>query len=313
MARAVVAGGGNGLEGIEVIDVESRPPGPGEVVVAVEATAISPFDLKRAGGLIRDPASVPPLRLGNEASGVVTATGPQAIGFEGEPLTVGDEVFGHWIPGAQASELTVPAALLLRRPAALGFVAAAALLGSGTAAEHAVVAADVGSNDVVLVHGASGSVGGMAARLARLRGAHVIGTAAQMRHGKLRAAGVEPVTYGPGLEERVRELAPGGVTAAIDAVGTEEAIAVSVALVPDRRRIVTLANFGAALAEGAQALGPGPDTERIRTAARLGLTRLAAAGDLVVDVVAEFPLEKPRDAYALLAGGHAGGKIVLRP
>jgi NADPH:quinone reductase len=314
MVRAVVASGWRGLDGIAVADVGSRPPGPGEVVVAVVATAISPFDLKRAGGLIRDTASEPPLlRLGNEASGVVTAAGPRAVGFEGETLVVGDEVFGHWIPGAQACELTVAAEQLLRKPATLGFAAAAALLGSGTAAEHALVAVDVGRGDVVLVHGAGGSVGRTAARLAVRRGARVIGTAAPSRHEELRAAGVEPVAYGPGLAERVRAIALGGVSAAIDAAGTDEAVSVSVALVPDPRRVVTLANPAAALAAGAQFIGPGPDTERIRTAARLGLTRLAAAGDLVVEVVAEFSLEKARDAYGLLADGHAGGKIVLRP
>jgi NADPH:quinone reductase len=66
-------------------------------------------------------------------------------------------------------------------------------------------------------------------------------------------------------------------------------------------------------AAGAQAIGPGPETERIRTAARLDLTRLATSGDLVVDVAREYPLEEARSAYAVLADGHAGGKLVLLP
>ncbi|MDX3853931.1 NADP-dependent oxidoreductase [Streptomyces sp. AK02-01A] len=313
MVRAIAATAWRGVDAIEVMEVASRPPGRDEVVVAVHATAISPFDLKRAAGMMGRDERVLPLRLGNEAAGVVTAVGADAVGFDGVPLAVGDEVLGHWLPGAQADEVTLPAGVLLRKPSSLSFAEAAGLLGSGTAAVHTLEAARVHDGDVVLVHGVSGAVGGMVAQLARLRGARVIGTASPGRHQRLRAMGVQPVGYGDGLSERVRALAPGGVSAAIDTVGTNEAIAVSLELVADPSRVVTIANFQAALAAGAQALGPGPDTERIRTAARLDLVRLAAAGRLVVTIAAEYPLERARAAYAVLAGGHPGGKLVLRP
>ncbi|MFK3983788.1 NADP-dependent oxidoreductase [Micromonospora sp. NPDC050397] len=313
MVRAVVATAWGGVDVIGVIDVPSRRPGPGEVVVAVRAAAISPFDLKRAAGSIRGDHESPPLRLGNEVAGVVTAVGPDPTGFEGESLAVGDEVLGHWLPGAQADELTVPAAMLLRKPAMLGFTEAAALLGSATTAAHTLEVAGVGVGDIVLVHGASGAVGGMVTQLARIRGARVIGTAASSRHERLRAEGVRPVAYGAGLADRIRALAPAGVSAAVDTVGTDEALTVSLALVSDPARIVTIANYQAAIAAGARALGPGPDTERIRSAARPHLVRLAAAGDLVVTIAREFPLQQARDAYTLLATGHAGGKVVLRP
>jgi NADPH:quinone reductase-like Zn-dependent oxidoreductase len=153
----------------------------------------------------------------------------------------------------------------------------------------------------------------MVVQLARLRGAQVIGTAAPGHHDQVRAAGAHPVPYGDGLAERVQALAPDGVAAAIDTAGTDEAIAVSLRLVDDPTRVVTIANFHAALAAGAQALGPGPDTERIRTAARLPLTRLAATGQLTVTIAGEYPLTQARAAYQRLATGHAGGKIILRP
>ncbi|MFF3755371.1 NADP-dependent oxidoreductase [Streptomyces sp. NPDC002018] len=311
--RAIAATAWGGVEAIDVLEVASRPPGRGEAVVAVHATAISPFDLKRAAGVMGRDEHLLPLRLGNEAAGVVTAVGADAVGFDGAPLAVGDEVLGHWMPGAQADEITVPAGLLLRKPATLGFAEAAGLLGSGTAAVHTLQAARVHDGDVVLVHGVSGAVGGLVAQLAKLRGARVIGTASPARHERLRAAGVRPVVYGQGLGERVRALAPGGVSAAIDTAGTDEAIAVSLELVADPTRVVTIANYRAALAAGAHALGPGPDTERVRTAARLDLVRLAAAGRLVVTVAGEFPLDQARAAYAVLADGHSGGKLVLRP
>ena len=49
------------------------------------------------------------------------------------------------------------------------------------------------------------------------------------------------MTYGSGLAERIRALAPHGVDAAIDTVGTDEAIGTSLALVADRDRIATIA------------------------------------------------------------------------
>ncbi|MFE9253174.1 alcohol dehydrogenase catalytic domain-containing protein [Streptomyces sp. NPDC007088] len=302
-----------GAEVIGLTDVPAVPPGPGEVVVAVRATAVSPFDVKRAQGLLgRDPGALP-LRLGNEMAGVVTAVGPGPVSFEGERLAVGDEVLGHWLPGAQAEQLTVPARVLLRKPPRLGFPEAAALLGSGTTATHALEAVGAGEGDVVLLHGAGGAVGGMVAQLALLCGAQVIGTASAARHARLRASGVTPVAYGEGLEERVRALAPGGVTAAVDTAGTDEALSVSLALVPEPGRVVTMVNYAAAQAAGARTIGPGGETERVRPAARPGLVRQAAAGELTVEIEAAFPLEEARSAYALQAGGHAGGRIVLLP
>ncbi|WNI14229.1 NADP-dependent oxidoreductase [Actinacidiphila sp. ITFR-21] len=313
MVRAVVATAWSGADTVSVQDVPSRPAGPDEVVVAVRATAISPFDLKRARGVFGRDTALLPLRLGNEAAGVVTAAGSRAAGFDGLPVRVGEEVFGHWLPGAQAGELTLPAGVLLHKPPALGFAEAAALLGSATTAAHALDAVAVGAGDTVLVHGAAGSVGNMTARLALLRGAAVVGTAAPGRHGRLRAEGVEPVSYGEGLAERVRAAAPGGVTAAVDTVGTAEALDVSFALVPDPARVVTMVDARTAADRGGQAIGPGPETERVRTAARLDLTRLAARGDLPVPVAHLFALEDARSAYRTLAAGHAGGKIVLIP
>jgi NADPH2:quinone reductase len=313
MVRAVVATAWGGAEVIEIADVPSLPPGPGEVVVAVRATAVSPFDVKRAGGLIgRDPSMLP-LRLGNEMSGVITAVGSGPVGFEGQPLAVGDEVLGQWLEGAQADEVTVPAATLLHKPPTLGFHEAAALLGSGTTAVHALEAVGVGEGDLVLLHGAGGAVGGMAAQLALSRGARVIGTASPERHERLRAAGITPVAHGAGLAERVRALSSGEVTAAVDTAGTDEALSVSLELVADPKRIVTMVNFGAAEAAGARVIGPGEETVRIRSAARSGLVRRAAAGDLRVDIAATFPLADAPSAYALQAGGHAGGKILLLP
>ena len=318
MVRAVAASAYGGPEVIQVIDVESRVPDAGEVTIAVKAAALNRWDAKQAEGAAgTDPAKLP-VRLGMEAAGVVTAVGADAVGLEGEPLAVGDEVFGSKLRGAQASELTVKAAVLLRKPAGVSFVEASGLLANGTTAVHALESVAVAEGDTVLLHSASGAVGWLAAQLAILRGARVIGTASERNHDALRALGVEPVTYGDGLLERVRALAPDGVDAAIDTVGTDEAVAVSLALLADPGRLVTIANaqFAAVVAAGGNAIGGGagadPGTE-LRDAARIPLARLLAEGRLSVDVARTYPLEEARAAYEQLVTGHAGGKVVLEP
>jgi NADPH2:quinone reductase len=318
MVRAVAATAYGGTEVIDLIDVDSRAPEPDEVTITVRAAALNRWDAKQAAGAAgTDPAKLP-VRLGSEAAGVVSAAGADAVSLEGEQLAVGDEVYGHKLRGAQASELTVKAGLLLRKPSGKSFAEASGLLSNGTTAVHALEAVGVAEGDTVLVHSASGAVGWLVSQLARLRGARVIGTASERNHDQLRTLGVEPVTYGDGLAERVRGLAPDGVDAAIDTVGTDEAIVVSLALLGDPARLVTIANaqFATVVAAGGHAIGGGAGADpgtAIRDAARLTLAKLFADDSVGIDVARTYPLDDARAAYELLVTGHAGGKVVLEP
>lgn len=316
MVTAVVATSYEGPSAISLIEVDSRAPEAGEARISVRAAALNPFDAKMASGAAgTDPAKLP-LRLGSEAAGVVVAAGADAIGLEGERLTVGDEVYGHRLAGAQASELTVDAGDLIHKPAGVPFAEAAGLLSAGTTAVHGLEAVRVGAGDILLIHGVSGGVGRLAAQLALLRGARVIGTASKERHAALEDLGVEPVAYGDGLLERVRRLAPRGVDAAVDTVGTDEALEVSLRLLGDAARLVTIVNFAAVLAAGGQAIGGGPGADpgrEVRAAARLTLAGLLADGTIGVEVAHRYPLAEARAAYEHLVTGHTGGKIVLEP
>ncbi len=132
----------------------------------------------------------------------------------------------------------------------------------------------------------------------------------------LRDLGAEPVLYGEGLLERVRELAPEGVDAAIDLIGTDEAADVSMALVADPSRLATIvgSSKGARLAMKALGMGPNADPGvAIRSAARLDLVRRVEEGSLKVFVDATFALADAADALRDLAQGHSHGKIVLIP
>jgi NADPH:quinone reductase-like Zn-dependent oxidoreductase len=279
----------------------------------VRAAGVNPIDYKAYSGAFgADPARLP-LRLGGEAAGVVTAVGPDAAGPAG-PVAVGDEVIAFRAPGAYATELVTPAASLVPKPAALGWPEASGLMLTGVTAWHALAAAGVREGDTVLIHGGAGGVGTMAVQLATGRGATVVATASPQRHDFLRELGALPVAYGPGLAERVRAAAPGGVDAALDLVGTDEAVDVSLELVADRARIATIAAFARGPAAGIKLLGGAPGADpgtQIRDAARLELAQLAGDGTLKVFVTQTFPLARAADAHRAIIGGHTSGKIVL--
>jgi NADPH:quinone reductase-like Zn-dependent oxidoreductase len=140
----------------------------------------------------------------------------------------------------------------------------------------------------------------------------VIGTASEENFDMVSRYGGIPVAYGAGLEQRVREAAPGGVVAAVDAVGTDEAVDVSLALVNDRKRIVTIAAFRRGPAEGLTVLGQAnPDSGPYRAAQRLRLLELAAQHRLEVPMAQTFAFDDAKSAFAALMGKHPPGKLAL--
>lgn len=315
MTSAVVATSYGGPESLALVDVDVPAPGPGEVAISVLACGVNPADIKSYDGTFgSDPAKLP-VRLGFEAAGVVTAVGPDANGPEG-PVAVGDEVIAFRISGAYAGDVVVPAGSVIRKPASLDWAEAAGLMLTGATAVHLLTAADVGDGDLVLVHGASGGVGLMVVQLAALRGARVIATASEKRHGLLEELGAEPVTYGEGLLKRIQEIAPDGIDVALDLIGTEEALSTSLALVEDRSRIATIANFSTAADAGIKVLGGGPGADpgtQVRDEARIPLAKHAGDGSLLVHLGATFGLAEVAEAHRLVIAGKAQGKVVLLP
>jgi NADPH:quinone reductase-like Zn-dependent oxidoreductase len=313
MARVVVATAFGGPEVLSVVEEDVGAPAAGEVRIAVRAAGINPVDWKRYSGAMGTDARLP-MRLGSEAAGVVTEVGGEAVGPAG-PVAVGDEVIAFRIAGAYAEELVVPASAVVPKPAGMSWEAAGGLMLAGATAVHALTATGVGAGETVLVHGAAGGVGSMAVQIAVARGARVIGTASEGNHRRLRELGAEPTTYGDGLADRVRALAPHGVAAAIDCVGTDEAVDVSLELVADRDRIASIAAFRRGAEAGIKLLGGGPGADpgtELRDAARLQLTALVEQGALTVDA-RPFALDDAAEAHREGRTGHAAGKLVLVP
>jgi NADPH:quinone reductase len=315
MARTVIARQYGGIPDLELVDVPEAPLEPGRVRIAVTAAAINPADLKRLRGEFGRNEKSLPLRLGSEVSGVVTEVSPDAIGPAGR-IAVGDEVVGYPVTGGFAAEAIAKAESVLPKPAGLGWSEAAGLLLGAVTAFHLVEAAGIATGDRIVVHGATGAVGSASVQLARLRGAEVIGTVSAGREDALSAFGAVPVLYGPGLEQRLRALLPEGADAALDTVGSDEALDASVALVRDRNRVVTVAGFARAAELGIRLLGSGPGADpgtELRANARLPMLELAGTGLLIGPPVIEFALDRVQEAMTLVASGHAGGKVILLP
>ncbi|WP_193561279.1 NADP-dependent oxidoreductase [Mycolicibacterium hodleri] len=310
MTRTVVAEAYGGPEVLALQDIELPALSEGQVFVDVRAAGANPIDYKLYGGEMgRDPASLP-MPIGMEVAGVVAEITPGAAGYTGG-LTVGDEVIVTNISGGYSDRVVAAAADVGHKPESLTFEQAAGLLLVGGTAWHLLTNTAVGTGDTVLIHGASGGVGLMAVQLAVARGAKVIATASPARHAQLRGYGAEPVAYGAGLADRIRAIGP--VDAALDLVGTDEALDTSVELVADRARIATIAGFAKAPELGIAVLTGADGGQAIRDASRVELVKLAAAGKLDVTVDRVFPLTEAAETHRYLQTGHARGKVVLVP
>ncbi|BCJ55398.1 oxidoreductase [Actinoplanes sp. NBRC 14428] len=296
-------------------EVEAPHAGPGEVRVAVRASGLSTGEVLIRSGRLGDVVPVVfPRRTGFDAAGVVDEVGAGVAG-----VAAGDEVFGMASPAARGTnaEYAVLSAWA-PRPAAWSWAEAGGAAGSVETGTRVLDRLGVGAGHTVLVHGAAGAVGSVAVQLAAARGAAVIGTASEHHHDFLRAFGTVPTTYGQGLPDRVRELAPRGVDAVFDCAGG--ALPDLIAIAGDAARVVTIADFAAAsygvhLSHGApsdetgEAVGSGADPLAVHG---LGLAvRLAGSGRLRIPVAATFPLAEAAAAHELSETRHARGRIVL--
>ncbi len=302
-----------GPEVLTVIDIDVPAPGPGEVAVRVEAVGVNPLDLKLRAGLRPSPPITEPRRVGSDAAGVVTAVGDGV-----ERYRPGDAVIVTGAQGAYATDLVVRAAHVVRRPEGVSAAQGAALgIPVGTAYQT-VRSLAIGPDDTVLVHAASGSVGQAVVQFARLYGATVLGTTSDRRADRVAALGATTLPYGPDVVSRVRELAPQGVTVAIDLVGTDEALAQSIELVSDKTRIATLVRGADAAGLGIRAFSggsPEPLTDQQkawRGEAIPVAAALIAHGDFSVELGPQLPLADAAEAHRLVDAG-ADGKVVLLP
>jgi NADPH:quinone reductase-like Zn-dependent oxidoreductase len=312
MPFRIVAANYGGPEVLEKQPFESIALGEHDVRVEVRTAGVNPYDVKSYSGVYFSDSAKLPLRLGSEAAGIVTEIGSAGIHGPHGPISVGDEVIVFRTDEGYASELVVHSASILPRPPSITWEQAGSMMVTGVTAAHCLTATDVKEGETVLIHGASGGVGLTAVQLAVLNGARVLATASESQHEILRELGATPVVYGEGLLKRMQALAPAGIAAAIDLAGTDEALDVSLALVGDRQRIATIANFTSAPQAGVQVLRSAkPEEIAIRDTSRMPLVELAGKGQLKLFVENVYSVDEVATAHKEIATGHTHGKLVL--
>lgn len=314
MARVVQYDEIGPAEVLQVVEVDDPTPGAGEVLVEVRAAGVNPVEWKVRSGLRPSPPITEPRRIGSDGAGVIAALGEGVEGW-----SVGDEVVLRGANGTYATHVVVRPDHLVPKPASIDFDQAAALgIPVGTA--HQVLASlGVARGQTLLIHGGSGGVGQAAVQLARHLGATVIATAGEANHDRLAELGAIPVAYGDGLRGRIEAVAPDGIDRALDAVGTDEALQVSLALVADPTHVGTIVVGAKAPDLGIQAWSGGApwpltsEQEQLRVDAIPYVADLISRGAFEIEISRRFALDDVVEAVRESEAGHTRGKIVLTP
>jgi NADPH:quinone reductase-like Zn-dependent oxidoreductase len=298
MTRAVRYTRIGGPEVLHLETIEVPEPPSNEVRVRMTAAGLNPVDYKIRSGKSRFTTELPAV-AGREFSGVIESVGKSVTEF-----AVGDAVFGS-VPGGAFAELVLaPIEAIARIPAGCDPVVAGGLALAGQTAWDSLDSQHCEPGDVVVVSAAAGGVGGILAQLAASRGIRVIGTASASNHEWLLSRGIEPVLYGDGLLERLRVMAPDGITAVFDHFGPET-IEAALALGVPAARINTIATDASAY--GVRNVG----RHAVHPPTLDALAALVADGTLDVPIAARFPLSEVRAAFEFLEAGHLRGKVVL--
>ncbi|MFD5744713.1 medium chain dehydrogenase/reductase family protein [Streptomyces massasporeus] len=326
-------------EGLRIRRGAVPTPGPGQVVVRMEATGVSFAEQQMRRGRYYDQPPFP-FVPGYDLVGTVAATGEGA-----DPGLTGTRVAALVKVGGWASHVLVDAADVVPVPEGVTAAEAETLVVNGiTAWQMLHRKARVRAGHTVVVHGANGGVGSVLVQLALAAGARVIGTASARHHDALREQGVAPVDYRAGdVAARIRALAPGGVDAVFDHVGGRG--------ITDSWRLLapggTLVSYGSASTrddEGSKQwpvlkllfrvwtwnalpnrrrayffnvwAGKALARNRFRSRLRADLTQVFDAlqrGEVTARIAAQLPLARVSEALRLAESGTVAGKVVLIP
>lgn len=290
-------------ETLELTEQPTPKVAPGSVLIRVERSSVNPVDWKlMQGGL--DPVMdvVFPVIPGWDVAGVI-----EEVGMDVPEFSPGDRVAAYarkdFVHGGTYAEfVSLRAADVARIPDGVDVDQAAGLPLAGLTALRTLEQLDLRGEDTLLIHAASGGVGHIATQLAVAAGATVIGTASEKNHERLRAAGATPVTYGDGLEERVRAIAPEGVTAVADFAG--DVLDQSLTVLAEGGRLASILD-GGFTEHGGQLIWVRPDAAKLE----LLLDRIAE-GALSVEIDSTYALE---DTVAAVQRNMEGsnGKVII--
>jgi NADPH:quinone reductase-like Zn-dependent oxidoreductase len=302
MVKAFGYSSNGGPDVQEFLDLDMPDPMPGELLVEVRSAGVNPVDWKiRAGMLGQASPNDLPAVLGSEVSGVVRRVGKDVEGF-----AENDEIFGSVAPGSggYAEYTLVTANAAAHKPPQVSFNDAATLPVAAATAYDGVNQLALKEGQTLLINGIGGGVGVAAAQIARDLGINVIGTASEDKRALVETLGATLVSYGDGVDQRIREILPDGVDGILDLAGGDGLRSVA-GLVNDRSKIVSAGD------PSVEELG-GHFIERDRTRRVLEIVgALVADGKLDPHVEDVRPLDEAADALAAVEVGHARGKVVI--
>jgi len=310
--------------GCAVETIAVPQPGPGEVLVRVRASGLGFPDLLMTRGAYQ---AKPPLPFtpGGDMAGEVVQVGDGVDRF-----APGDAVVAGAALGGFAQFAVYPVAALRPKPARMSFGQAASFGSAYLTAWVALVRrARLEPGEWVLVHGAAGGVGLAAVDLARALGARVIAAGASPEKLALVERDYGPdavVLSAPGFREEVKAITGGGADVIYDPVGGDVFDESTRCIAFDGRllvigftsgRIATVAT-NIALIKGFSVIGVRageygrrfPDRGRDNLAA---IWAMAEAGRLTPRVHAQVPLDRWRDAFAMMAAREVVGRVVIAP
>jgi NADPH:quinone reductase-like Zn-dependent oxidoreductase len=292
---------------VGIAEVDQPKPGAGQLLVKVKAAAVNPVDWKIRDGLGELFGLKPPLILGCEVAGTVEAVGDNVKDF-----ALGDNVYGYLgaHSGGYADYVAAPASEFVLKPERIDFYTAASVpVAALTAWQGIFDHGKLASGQRILITGASGAVGSMAAQLAKNKGAHVTGTGSGRNEESVKKLGADEfIDYKKAkFEEQMS-----AVDVVFDTVGGDT----------QQRAFQTLKRGGALVstvsppsADKAKEFGvtvamvemmPKPDQ-------LAEINRLLESEKLKVRVATVLPLTEVKKAHQVSASGHADGKIILRP
>jgi NADPH2:quinone reductase len=321
--KAIHVRAAGGPEALEPVDLPQPVPGPGQVLLRVEAVGVNFIEVYQRTGLHPVPLPATP---GTEAAGLVAAVGDGVVGFQ-----AGDRVASTNVAGAYAEYGLVAADRLTLLPAGVSTRQAAAVLLQGMTAHYLATSTfALAPGDTCLVHAAAGGTGLLLCQVARKRGARVIGTVSTDEKAVLAlGAGASDVIIYTREDfiERTKSLTGGaGVQVVYDSVGRTTFL----------RGLDCLAERGTMVLFGQSSGTVEPIDPRIlQQKGSLFLTRptlnhyiasptelrsrasevlgWVADGSLTVRIGAEFPLAAAAEAHRALEGRSTTGKVLLLP
>jgi NADPH:quinone reductase-like Zn-dependent oxidoreductase len=306
--KAIVISAYGNEDVLDYVEVERPEPKADEVLVKVRVAAVNPADWKIRDGMGESFGLKLPLILGGDIAGTVEAVGVEVESFKPDDAVYGMTLSGGF-SGAYAEYALAKADAIAPKPESLNFEEAAAIpIGALTAWQAIFDVANLSCGQKILITGASGGVGSMAAQLAKAKGAFVIGTASGKNELFVRDLGADEfVDYTKqNFEEVVKD-----VNVVFDTIGSDTQEQAFQTL---KQGGFLVSSAGTPSAEKAEELGIAAAFVFCKSnAQQLGqINRLIAEGKLKVHIETVLPLTAVKKAHQLSQSGRTRGKIVLQ-